>query len=105
MNRVDLIGRLVKDPEIKTLQSGKMLARFKIAVRRDFKDPDGEYRSDFLQVISFSNVEAIGNYLKKGDRCAVIGRIQTGSYTNNDGQTIYTTDIYADRVEFLEKKS
>lgn len=105
MNRVDLIGRLVNDPEVKTLQNGKLMARFRIAVRREFKDPDGEIRADFMQIVSFHHAEAIEKYLHKGERCAVVGRIQTGSFKNRDGHNVYTTDIIADRVEFLDKRS
>ena len=105
MNRVELIGRLVIDPEVRTLQNGNMMARFRIAVRRDKKDPDGEYKSDFINIVSFRGAANIEKYLHKGNRCAVTGRIQTGSYKNKDGQTVHTTDVIADRVEFLETKS
>lgn len=105
MNRVELIGNLCTDPEVRTLPSGNMMARFRLAVRRDRKDSNGEYQSDFLQVVSFNSAENIQKYLHKGSKCAVEGRIQTGSYTNNDGQKVYTTDIIADRVEFLNTRS
>ena len=105
MNRVELIGRLVIDPEIRTLPNGNMMARFRIAVRRDKKDPDGEYKSDFINIVSFRGAVNIEKYLHKGNRCAVTGRLQTGSYKNKDGQTVHTTDVIADRVEFLETKS
>lgn len=105
MNRVELIGRLVIDPEVRTLPNGNMMARFRIAVRRDKKDPDGEYKSDFINIVSFRGAANIEKYLHKGNRCAVTGRIQTGSYKNKDGQTVHTTDVIADRVEFLETKS
>lgn len=101
MNRVELIGRLCTDPEVRTLSSGHMMARFRLDVKRDRKDSNGEYQSDFLQIVAFNSAENIQKYLHKGSQCAVEGRIQTGSYTNNDGQKVYTTDIIADRVEFL----
>ena len=105
MNRVELIGRLCTDPEVRTLSSGHMMARFRLAVKRDRKDSNGEYQSDFLQIVAFNSAENIQKYLHKGSKCAVEGRIQTGSYTNNDGQKVYTTDIIADRVEFLNTRS
>lgn len=105
MNSVELIGNLTADPDIRTLSSGNMMARFRLAVRRERRDANGEYQSDFIQIISFRSVENIQKYLHKGSKCAVEGRIQTGSYTNNDGQTVYTTDVIADRVEFLNTRS
>lgn len=105
MNRVELIGRLCTDPEVRTLSSGHMMARFRLAVKRDRKDSNGEYQSDFLQIVAFNSAENIQKYLHKGSQCAVEGKIQTGSYTNNDGQKVYTTDIIADRVEFLNTRS
>lgn len=104
MNRVELIGRTVNDPEIRTLQSGHKIVKFRLAVKRDRKDNNGEYQSDFLNVVAFNNADNIEKYLHKGDRCAVEGRIQTGSYTNKEGAKVYTTDIVADRVEFLSEK-
>ena len=81
------------------------MARFRLAVKRDRKDSNGEYQSDFLQIVAFNSAENIQKYLHKGSQCAVEGRIQTGSYTNNDGQKVYTTDIIADRVEFLNTRT
>lgn len=105
MNRVELIGRLVNEPEVKTLQNGNLMARFRIAVRRDVKDPDGEYKSDFINIVAFKGAANIEKYLHKGNRCAVVGRIQTGSYKNKNGQNVFTTDVISDRVYFLESKS
>ncbi len=105
MNHVDLIGNVVTDPEIRQLDSGTMLAKFRLAVRRDQKDQNGEYLSDFIQITTFRSVEAIQKYLHKGDKCAVEGRIQSGSYVNSDGVKIYTTEVIADKVEFIHTKS
>lgn len=104
MNQVVLIGRLTKDPETSVSQSNTMVSRFTLAVDRDYKR-DGEQTADFLRIITFGKTaELVDAYLFKGRQVAVHGRIQTGSYTNKDGQKVYTTDIIADRVQFLGGK-
>lgn len=104
MNSVFLIGRLTKDPELRFTSGGNQTAvcSFTLAVGRYNKD-DG---ADYPRVIVFGKqAENCGNYLKKGRQCAVNGRIQTGSYKNRDGQTVYTTDVVAGRVQFLSSSS
>ena len=101
MNRVELIGRLTNDPDIRTTQSGSNIAKFTLAVRSDYKDNAGNYQTDFIPCVAFRGAENIQKYLKKGYKCAVAGRIKTGSYTNDSGQKVYTTDVIADSVEFL----
>lgn len=104
MNQVVLIGRLTKDPETSVSQSNTMVSRFTLAVDRDYKR-DGEQTADFIRIITFGRTaELVDAYLFKGRQVAVHGRIQTGSYTNKDGQKVYTTDIIADRVQFLGGK-
>lgn len=104
MNQVVLIGRLTKDPETSVSQSNTMVSRFALAVDRDYKR-DGEQTADFIRIITFGKTaELVDAYLFKGRQVAVHGRIQTGSYTNKDGQKVYTTDIIADRVQFLGGK-
>jgi single-strand DNA-binding protein len=104
MNQVVLIGRLTKDPETSVSQSNTMVSRFTLAVDRDYKR-DGEQTADFIRIITFGKTaELVDAYLFKGRQVAVHGRIQTGSYTNKDGQKVYTTDIIADRVQFLGGK-
>lgn len=101
MNQVVLIGRLTKDPETSVSQSNTMVSRFTLAVDRDYKR-DGEQTADFIRIITFGKTaENIDAYIRKGRQVAVHGRIQTGSYTNKDGVKVYTTDVIADRVEFL----
>ena len=104
MNQVVLIGRLTKDPETSVSQSNTMVSRFTLAVDRDYKR-DGEQTADFIRIITFGKTaELVDAYLFKGRQVAVHGRIQTGSYTNKDGVKVYTTDIIADRVQFLGGK-
>ena len=100
MNRLVLIGRNVRDLELKTASTGTSVLRFTLAVDRK-KREDG---ADFINCISYGKcAELIAQYVKKGHRLAVSGHIQTGSY-EKDGKKIYTTDIVADSIEFLEKK-
>ena len=104
MNSVFLIGRLVKDPEIKYINDSQMaVASFNLAINRG-KDKNGNDKgADFPRVTVFGRqAENCEKFLAKGRLVAVQGRIQTGSYTNRDGATVYTTDVVADRVEFLE---
>lgn len=105
MNNVTLIGRLVRDPEVRTSQSGATVGRYTLAVDRRFKR-DGEPTADFISCISFGKAaEFAEKYLAKGIKIAVSGRIQTGSYTNREGQKIYTTDVVIESQEFVESKS
>lgn len=99
MNTVILIGRLTKDPEVRYTESQLALARFSIAVNREGKDKG----TDFLSIVVFGKLaENCERYLSKGRRVAIQGSIQTGSYTNKDGNKVYTTEIIANKVEFLE---
>lgn len=105
MNNVSLVGRLVRDPDIRYTDGGLSIARFSIAVDRRFKK-DGEQAADFPNIIAFGKTaEFIERYFKKGNRIGLNGRIQTGNYTNNDGIKVYTTDVIAENVEFVESKS
>ena len=98
MNNVILIGRLARDPEMSYTQQQKAVCKFTLAVDR-MKKEDG---ADFIRVTVWDRqAETCDRYLRKGRQAAVMGRIQTGSYKNRDGQTVYTTDVVADRVEFL----
>ena len=102
MNCVLLIGRLTKDPEIRYTQSQLAIASFAIAIDRPAKKDD-EKKTDFPRVTALGKVaEACEKYLFKGKLVAVRGRIQTGSYTNKDGNKVYTTDVFAEQVKFLE---
>ena len=102
MNSVLITGRLVKNVECKYTQSQMAVAQFTVAVNRP-KDKDGKSVADFPRCIAFGKTaENLEKFTSKGRLIAVQGRIQTGSYKNTAGDTIYTTDVIADRVEFLE---
>lgn len=106
MNKIILIGRLTKDPEIRySQQNDTAIARYTLAVDRMFKR-DGEPQADFIRCVTFGKpAEFAENYLHKGIKIAVTGRIQTGSYTDRDGRKVYTTDVVAESQEFCEKKA
>lgn len=103
MNSVVLIGRLTKDPEVRYITDKQLaVATFTLAIDRPSRK-DEEKKADFPRVNVFGKqAENCEKYLKKGMKAAVQGRIQTGSFTNKEGATVYTTDVVADRVEFLE---
>ena len=106
MNKVVLIGRLTADPEVRYSQGEKAtaIARFSLAVNRRFVK-DGEQSADFINCVAFGKTgEFVEKYFRKGNRIALSGRIQTGSYTNKDGNKVYTTDIMVEEVEFCESK-
>lgn len=104
MNKVILIGRLCSDVEVRRTNSGKAVASYRLAVDRQYKQ-DGQPDADFLNCVAFDkNGEFAGNYLSKGMKIAVEGRIQTRSYEDKDGKKIYVTEIIVDRHEFCEKK-
>ena len=107
MNKVILMGRLTKNPEIK--YAGKdndmVVARYTLAVNRRYKR-DGEQEADFISCVAFDRAaEFAEKYLHQGTKIAVTGRIQTGSYTNRDGQKVYTTDVVIEEQEFAESKN
>lgn len=107
MNKVILIGRLTRDPEVRYTQgdNAMAIARYSLAVDRRFKR-DGEPDADFINCVAFGKLgEFAEKYLKKGTKIAVVGRIQTGSYTNKDGQKVYTTDVVVEEQEFAESKN
>lgn len=104
MNKVILMGRLTRDPEVR-MSGDTAVARFSLAVDRRFKK-DGEQTADFINCVAFGKTgEFIEKYGHKGTKFVVEGRIQTGSYTNKDGQKVYTTDVVVEQVEFAESKA
>lgn len=105
MNKVILMGRLTKDPEIRVSQSQTHIARFSIAVDRRFKDKDGNQETDFFNCTAFGKLaEFAEKYLKKGIKVIVSGRLQNDSFTNREGQKVTVTGIVLDEIEFCEKK-
>ena len=106
INRVVLVGRLTKDPQLSYTPSGVAVAKFTLAVNRAFNNASGEKEADFINVTVWRKpAENSANYLKKGSLAGVEGRIQTGSYEGTDGKRVYTTEVVADSVQFLEPKS
>ncbi len=107
MNKVILMGRLTRDPEIKSSQGEKSttIARYTLAVDRRFKR-DGDQTADFIGCVAFGrSAEFAEKYFRQGLKVIVTGRIQTGSYTNKDGQKVYTTDVVVEDQEFAESKA
>ena len=105
MNRVELVGRLTKDPELRYTSSNIASVRFTLAVNRPFQNQNGERETDFISCVAWRNqAENMKKYVTKGSLISVEGRIQTGSY-DKDGQRVYTTDVVADSVQFLESKA
>lgn len=105
LNKVVLIGRLTKDPEVRYTHENTAIARYALAVDRRFKK-EGEDQADFINCVAFGRGgEFAEKHLRKGMKIAVTGRIQTGSYTNKDGQKVYTFDIVVEDHEFCESKS
>lgn len=104
MNKVIIIGRFTRDPEVRYTANNTCYVSFSVAIDRRYKQ-DGQPTADFPRVIAWGKTaEFIEKYFHKGMKIAIDGRIQTGSYTNKDGQTVYTTDIVAENVEFVESK-
>lgn len=105
MNKVVLVGRLTKDPELRNTNSGLPVTSFTVAINRTFKNKEGNYDTDFLNVSIFGKqAENVSKYCSKGSQVGVEGRIQTRSYDAEDGSKRYVTEIIADSVEFLGSK-
>ncbi len=108
MNKVILMGRLTRDPEIRYSQGEQStaVARYTIAVDRRFRRDGDEQTADFINCVAFGRQgEFAEKYFRKGIKIAITGRIQSGSYTNKDGQRVYTTDVVVEEQEFAESKS
>ena len=108
MNKVILMGRLTRDPEVRYSQgdSAMAIAKYSLAVDRRGRASDGDQSADFINITAFGKAgEFAEKYLHKGTKVLVTGRIQTGSYTNKDGVKVYTTDVIAEDQEFAESKS
>ena len=105
MNRVELIGRITRDPELRYTSSNIATTRFTLAVNRPFQSQNGEQGTDFINIVVWrKQAENVSKYVSKGSLVAVEGRIQTRNY-DKDGQRVYTTDVVADSVQFLETKA
>lgn len=105
MNRVVLVGRLTKDPELRYTPNGIPVATFTLAVNRNFSNQQGEREADFINCVVWRRpAENVANFLKKGSLAGVDGRIQTRNYEGQDGKRVYVTEVVADSVQFLEPK-
>jgi len=106
INRVVLVGRLAKDPEVRFTPNGIASCRFTVAVNRTFQNQQGEREADFINCVAWrKQAENLANFQKKGNLIGLEGRIQTGSYEGQDGKRVYTTDVVADSIQFLEHKN
>ena len=108
MNKVILMGRLTRDAEIRYSQgeSSTAIARFSLAVDRRFRRDNDEQTADFINCVAFNKTaEFLERFGRKGTKFVLEGRIQTGSYTNKDGQRVYTTDVVVENIEFAESKN
>lgn len=108
MNKVVLMGRLTKDPDVRYTEGSdsKAIARYTLAVDRKTKDANGNRQADFITCVAFGKSgEFAEKYLHKGMKICISGRIQTGSYTNKDGNKVYTTDVVVEEHDFCEGKS
>jgi single-strand DNA-binding protein len=108
MNKVIIIGRLTRDPELRTTESGVSSCRFSVAVNRRFKNQSGEYDADFISCVAWrQTAEFISRYFSKGQMIALEGTLRTGSYKDKTHPDIthYTTDVYVDNAEFCGSKN
>lgn len=105
MNKILITGRNTKEIELRQLTSGASAIEFSVAVKRAFKNANGEYESDFFNCVAFSKTaETISRFVKKGDMIGIEGRLQTRSYTNKEGRKINVTEIIVENFEFLQSK-
>lgn len=105
MNKAILIGRLTRDPELRTTPTGRNVCQFAIAVNRAFTNANGEREADFINCVVWDKqAENLARYQKKGNQIAVDGRIQTRNYDDKDGKKVYVTEILATNISFLDAK-
>ncbi|WP_077329796.1 single-stranded DNA-binding protein [Virgibacillus siamensis] len=105
LNRVVLVGRLTKDPDLRYTSSGVAVANFTVAVNRPFSNQQGNRDADFINCVVWRRpAENLANYMKKGSMIGVDGRIQTRTFDGQDGKTVFVTEVVADSVQFLETK-
>src|SRR5690625_2852212 len=106
LNRVVLLGRLTRDPELKYTASGVAVANCTIACNRPYKNQQGENEADFINCVAWRKpAENLANYMKKGGLIGVDGRIQTRSYDGQDGKKVYVTEVVAENIQFLESRN
>ncbi len=101
MNRVVLVGRLTKDPELRKTANGSSVVNFTIAINRTFTNANGERETDFIQCVAWSRTaDNMATYVRKGSLIGVDGRIQTRNYENQSGQRVYVTEVFAENVQY-----
>ncbi|MGE8038142.1 single-stranded DNA-binding protein, partial [Lysinibacillus sp. NPDC093692] len=106
INRVVLVGRLTKDPELRYTPNGVATCRFTVAVNRTFQNQQGDREADFISCVAWrKQAENLANFQRKGNLIGLEGRIQTGSYEGQDGKRVYHTDVVADSIQFLEPRN
>ncbi|WP_337465012.1 single-stranded DNA-binding protein [Acidaminococcus timonensis] len=106
MNKIVLLGRLTREPEVRTTPTGKTVVVFSLAVDRPYKGRDGKTEADFINIVTWNKTAAlVRTYVHKGERLLVEGRLQIRSYDGKDGQKHYVTEVIADRVEFIERRN
>jgi len=105
LNRVVLVGRLTRDPDLRYTASGVAVANFTVAANRPFRNQQGEQEADFINCVVWrKTAENLANYMKKGSLIGVDGRIQTRSYEGQDGKMVYVTEVVAENIQFLESR-
>ena len=105
VNNVVLVGRLVRDVDLRQTSTGKMMTYFTLAVNRNFKNEQGEQAADFIGCVAFDKkAENMARFLSKGSLISVEGRISTRNFQGNDGKTVYVTEVVASNITFLESK-
>ena len=106
MNKIVLLGRLIKDPEVKVTITGKTITSFCLAVDRPFSGKDGQKEVDFINIVAWNKTaEVVGNNVSKGQRLLVEGRLQIRKYQDKQGQNRTVSEVVADRVEFIERNA
>lgn len=105
MNKISLIGRLGRDPEVKQTTNGKAVATFTLAVDRRFKNASGQKEADWVNIVAWDkSAELIGQYVKKGDQIGVVGRLQIRNYDGTDGQKRYVTEVICEEFDFISNQ-
>lgn len=105
MNKAILMGRLTRDPELRTTPSQISVATFTLAVDRRYKSASGERQTDFINIVAWRGLaDFVGKYCRKGIKLAIVGNIQTRTYDDKDGKRVYVTEVVADEIEFAESK-
>lgn len=105
MNKVALIGRLTKDPEVKQTPNNNTVCAFRIAVDRKFKDANGERQTDFIPCVAWKKTaEIIGQYFQKGSRIGISGSLQSRSYDDNTGRKVFVVEVMVEDIDFLDKR-